>query len=327
MQPSRLNQTQAENELFACASTPSARPHPFPRWGSVWLALLLALVIASASQVPLAQAAPAADAPRWYMDVANPKTKLCVGETAKYLVKAYLAWSVEPGTELPLSGVKIEATSSDKSVGTFKKNSAISGFDNEDLVTAVFSFTAKKPGKTNLFFEGLVDKKVASTYVSFTVPVTVIPCKFKVVTTSKMTASYPGGSIKFLGVIVGGKVTADENGYFTGTAPVVWISTSVVPGCGAVNSLGISNVKMRGNLNDSETLTLDLNYDPVSFKDVVKCRFGSGASSTSIQASPLNVDVPSANGGVVNRKQQLSGGPGGANGSALVYVIPVDGAK
>jgi hypothetical protein len=129
-------------------------------------------------------------------------------------------------------------------------------------------------------------------------------------------------------VILEGRVTADENGYYTGTAPVVWISSSVVPNCGAVNTLGISSVQMRGNLNESGQLVLELDYKPVQFSDVVKCSFGSGGGSEAIKVSALKVTVPpESNLVAVNLPQQLSGGPGGVSGSADVYVIPSDGAR
>ena len=191
----------------------------------------------------------------------------------------------------------------------------------------VFSLKANKPGKTILYFEALIDQKFTSTYVSFSVPVKVIPCKFKVVTTSNMAACYLGGCIKFLGVIIDGMLKADENGYFIGEAPVVWLSTSAVPNCGAVNSLGIGKVKMRGNLNDNSQLILDLVYDQVKFSDVVTCPMGSGAGNLTITASALNVTVPTSSGGVVSKPQQMNGGPGAAGGSALVYVIPMDAAR
>ncbi len=294
----------------------------------LYAALISALAIGSVGQISAVQAAPAREPITWYMDVIHPKTKICVGETVEYSVKVYYVnHTAETPSEWALSGKKIEATSSDKNVGNFKKDTAITGFGNEDMVTASFSFNAKKAGKTNLYFEGLLFQKFTSSYVSFTVPVTVIPCKFKVVTTSQMSKCYPGGCIKFLGVIVQGQVKADENGYFTGTAPVVWLSTSAVPNCGAVNSLGISKVNMRGNLNESGQLLLELNYDKVKFLDVVTCPMGSGSSNTAIKVSPLKVTVSTASGVVVKLNQQLDGGPGGVAGSALVYVIPLDGAK
>jgi hypothetical protein len=297
------------------------------KWRNIILALMLALIIGTTSQTHQVQAAPPAEVVTWYMDVASPKTKVCVGETVEYKTSAHYNYQAQ-GTEWAIPGVKVEATSTDKSVGSFKNDTAIAGFANEDMVTASFFFTAKKPGNTTLYFEAMIDIKDRSTYISFTVPVTVIPCKFKVIATSNMSTCYPSGCIKFRGVILEGRVTADENGYYTGTAPVVWISSSVVPNCGAVNTLGISSVQMRGNLNESGQLILELDYKPVQFSDVVKCSFGSGGGNEAIKVSALKVTVPpKSNLVAVNLPQQLSGGPGGVSGSADVYVIPLDGTR
>ncbi len=292
----------------------------------LYAALIGTLVIGSSSQITPVHAAPSAEVIMWYMDVASPKIKICVGETVEYSATVHYNYNAGE-SEWALPGIKVEATSSDTNVGSFKKDTAITGFASEDLVTAGFSFTAKKPGKTNLYFEALADKNFTSTYVSFTVPVTVVPCKFKVITTSQMRACYVGGCINFLGVIVGGQVTADETGYiFTGTAPVVWISTSAIPGCGAVNSLGISQVEMRGNLNESGQLLLKLDYGTVAFSEIITCPTGTGGSSPPVNASPLTVTVPSTSGVAVKLNQTLSGGQV-IVGSANVYVVPMDGAK
>jgi hypothetical protein len=288
--------------------------------------LIFMLVFSSGSPPSPVLAAPTSESVTWFMDVANPKTIVCVGETVEYRATAHYR-SDHFQADWAIPGVNIEASSTDTNVGSFSVDRQIAGMANEDLVTASFFFKGKKPGTATLNFEALIDQIFTNTYVSFSVPVKVIPCKFKVVTTSNMAACYPGGCIKFLGVIIDGMLKADENGYFTGEAPVVWLSTSAVPNCGAVNSLGIGKVKMRGNLNDSSQLTVDLKYDPVSFSDVVTCPMGSGAGNLKITASAINVTVPTATGGVVRKPQQMQGGPGSAGGSALVYVIPMDAAN
>jgi len=315
------------------------------RWSHINLVLVLAFMLGSTGQTQPAQAAPAREGIRLYMDIVNPKTTICVGKTVNYEVRVYMAF--DPPLKTPkgnkvdqsaIAGIKVDATSADTNVGTIagSKQGPLTRVTGgaEDLVNlessaavpnaAIFKFNARKAGKTTLYFEGLAFGQ----YVSFNVPVTVIPCKFKVIATSNMSACYPGGCIKFRGVIVEGQVTADENGYFTGTAPVVWISSSVVPNCGAVNKLGISSVQMRGNLNESGQLLLELDYKPVQFSDVIKCPLGAGGGNETIKVSALKVTVPPERKLVAVRlPQQLSGGPGGVSGTADVYVIPLDGAK
>ncbi len=296
-------------------------------WLRILAALMLALMIASADQTQPVQASPASEIVKWYMDVLNPKTTICIGETVEYSVKVYSVNAVVPGPEWALPGIKIDAISSNKSVGDFKKDTAITGFASEDLVTAGFSFTAKKPGKANLYFEGMVDKKLTSSYVEFTVPVTVIPCKFKVIATSRMAKCYVGGCLNFLGVATG-NVTADENGSFTGTAQVVWTTGASIPTCSAKTTMGKGNVNMHGNLNENSLLFLELNYEPVPWKNAMTCAGGKKVNESFTETvSPLNVIVPSATAVTVTLNQTLSDEAGFIDGSANVNVIPLDGAK
>jgi len=196
------------------------------RWRSVSLALIFALILGSASQTQLAQAAPGRAGIRLYMDIVQPQTTVCVGKTVSYEARVYMAF--DPPLTTPkgnkvensaLAGVKIDATSADPNVGDIvgKKQGPVTRVTGgtEDLVSlesgaaipnsAIFKFKARKAGKTTLYFEGLAFGE----YVSFNVPVNVIPCKFKVVATSNMSMCYPGGCIKFRGVIVNGQVTGD----------------------------------------------------------------------------------------------------------------------
>jgi hypothetical protein len=318
---------------------------PVPRRRIVVLMLALSLLFSSSGQIYTAQAAPAREGVTFYMDIVNPKTTVCVGKSVNYEARVYMVFNppltTPKGNKVDrnaIAGIKVDASSADPNVGDIvgRKQGPLTRVTGgaEDLVnlnnpdpvsnSATFKFKAKKAGKTTLYFEG----SAYGQYVSFNVPVTVIPCKFKVISTSNMATCYPGGCIKFRGVIVDGQVVADENGYFTGNAPVVWISSSVVPKCGAVNTLGISNVMMRGNLDETGQLKLELEYKPVQFSDVVKCALGSGAGSEKISVSGLQVTMPSESKLLaVKLPQQLSGGPGGVSGKADVFVIPLDGAK
>ncbi len=314
-----------------------------PRWRTVFIALVLALAVGSAGQTPSVIAAPAGVPVKVYMELVNPKTRVCVGKTAQYPVRVYTPPTTSAGIDFDryaLPGIKVEGFSQDKTVGDFlgaKKGTLTTrttapsdedideagGFESTPN-TAYFTFKAKKAGTTTLYFEASAHGQ----YVSDKVSVKVVNCKYKVIIGSQMNWCGPYGCIKFRGVSTDGQVTADETGYiFTGTAPVYWVSTSKVPNCGAVNSLGIGQVKMRGNLSDSGQLLLELNYDTVPFTDVVTCPgIGSGSSALPITPSPLTVTVPSF-GGVVQLSQQMDGGPEPALGSANVYVIPLESAR
>src|SRR5262249_13705642 len=77
----------------------------------------------------------------------------------------------------PVSGVKIEAFSSDKSVATISPPTMVSGFDLEDALPGAARFEVKtgKAGSANLIFEGLVKPRFGNAqYVGPTVPITVI---------------------------------------------------------------------------------------------------------------------------------------------------------
>jgi len=312
-----------------------------PHWRRIFIALALALVIGNAGQIAPAQAAPANVPVKLYMEIVSPKKRVCVGETVHYEARVYIPPFTSPkGTKVgavPLPGIKVEAFSQNKSVGDFtntKKGFSVSttsgiGLDpsNYELapLTGLFPFKAKKAGNTTLYFEGIAFGDYVSDKVE--VQVKVINCKFKVIATSQMSWSGEGGSIEYRGVILDGLITADETGYiFTGTAPVVWLATAAVPNCSAVYSLGIGKVAMRGDLNDSGQLVLNLTYDPVEFHGQVTCPWGSGPKENlTLFPSTLKVTV-SSSGGVVNPNQQIAD-PVPALGSALVSVIPVEDVK
>jgi hypothetical protein len=114
----------------------------------------------------------------------------------------------------------------------------------------------------------------------------------------------------------------DAEGSFRGTGDVVYIATESVPGCGAVSSFGLSTINLGGYIRSSGPLNLQLDYKPTKFSDTVSCPQGSGSSKGKVSVSKLNFTVPIA-GGTVRLDQQITGGPGGVEGSVDVYVIPL----
>jgi hypothetical protein len=94
------------------------------RWRSVSLVLILALMLGSTGSTQPAQAAPAREGIRLYMDIVNPKTTVCVGKTVNYEARVYMAF--DPPLTTPkgnkvernaIAGIKVDATSADKNVG------------------------------------------------------------------------------------------------------------------------------------------------------------------------------------------------------------------
>ena len=135
--------------------------------------------------------------------------------------------------------MKIGATSTNRNVGTFQQDPVIAGLNNTDLVTASFFFTAKKTGTSNLFFEGFVNNKFRDTYVSFTVPITVINCKYKVTSRSQWIQRTPGGTVVLNTFMVNVSMTADEQGHFTasGSTNATWVMTTFIPQYGSTNTI------------------------------------------------------------------------------------------
>jgi hypothetical protein len=181
--------------------------NPNPRWRTVFIALLLALAVGTA-QLPLAKAAdpvlsilaqPTAQRTAlrasvvYIMNPINPKKTLCFGETVTYTLNVYRRLMTPPPTTLSgilvpsgkwselyiRPAVKVEATSSETSIGTFARPGyGFTGAEFDGTNNVEFQFTAKKKlGTTNLYFEAVVNDQDGGGYVTATVPVKVIPCK------------------------------------------------------------------------------------------------------------------------------------------------------
>ena len=296
----------------------------------VFNTLVLTLMITSLGLPPVAKLAPAREAIRYYMEVLNPRLTVCKGDTVEYRVKVFYVEAAEPGKPWAKPGVKVTALSSNTDVGDFSNDWAITGFGYEDMLTAGFFFEAREPGVTDLFFEGLAVNKVASSYVDFPIRVTVIPCKFKVTASSQFSKCYEGGACLSLTVaVVDGLLSADENGYFTGTAPVLWLSSTVIPHFKSVVTVGSGNVNMRGTLNQRGQLMLEMEYQPVSWTEENTGPLGMVAgSSQTVNLSSLSFTVPSTERGAsIKVNQVLSDEADSIDGSANVHVIQLDGAQ
>ena len=79
--------------------------------------LIFMFVFSSGSLPSSVLAAPTSESVTWFMDVANPKTIVCVGETVEY--RAYCSLQVRSlvQSDWAIPGVKIEASSTDTNVG------------------------------------------------------------------------------------------------------------------------------------------------------------------------------------------------------------------
>ena len=303
-------------------SAHAAERHLLPRWRIVFIALCLVLIIGSVSQTPAAQAAPVREGVTFYMDMVSPKTTVCVGKTVSYEARVYMVYNTPVTTpkgnkigENAIAEIKVEANSQDMNVGDFlntKKGfvTRVTG-GADDLVsldtgesspnTAVFAFKAKKAGKTNLYFQGLAYGQ----YVSFTVPVKVIPCKFKV----KVLLRFNPGIYNITVISDEVVMTADEAGTFTGSAVMHWVYSNFSIPCSV--SAPDSSVNLTGKLDDDGGKFVGtVTFGPTT---PVGCR-GSGQGAV----NPLKFSVRSS-GGV--SKSTATASP--LSGPSTILVVPV----
>ena len=297
--------------------------NPLPRWRVFYIALVLALTIGGAGQTVPVQAAPAREGVTFYMDMVSPKTIVCVGKTVSYEARVYMVYDTPVTTpkgnkigENAIAEIKVEANSQDTNVGDFlntKKGflTRVTGGADElaSLDTgasapnsAVFSFKAKKAGKTNLYFQGLAYGQ----YVSFTVPVKVIPCKFKV----KVILRFNPGIYNITVTSDEVLMTADESGTFTGSkASMHWVYSNFSIPCSV--SAADSSVNLTGKLDvDGGKFVGSATFGPTT---PVGCR-GSGKGAV----NPLKFSVRSS-GGV--SKSTATASP--LSGPATITVVPV----
>lgn len=297
--------------------------NPVVRWRILIAAFLLALVIGSSGQASIAQAAPAGQDYRFSLNIVAPRTIICIGETVTYKADVYGEKAPFTGSfVLKVAGVKIEAFPSDQSIGAFigaNKAGSVSGRMGSDLnapTSIVFKFKAgNKPGNSKLFFDGAVKNfDIQTGYISFTVPIRVIPCKYTVTTTTQFPPN-PNYNPMILNPRIKVKmnkamVTADETGHFNGPGTLHWFGssyTTVTPGVGAATAVekfsATSQTNLNGELFENGQLVLNLTYETASSSFTVSV-LGVSRSQSGLPyiLDPLKISVPAA-GGTVNLPQ------------------------
>lgn len=277
------------------------------RWRIILIALLLALAVGTA-QLPLAQAAdpklsilaqPTAlrASVVYVMNPINPKKTLCFGETVTYTLNVYRFRKSPPSLENAMAGrnvpelyirpgVRVEATSSETSIGTFARPGyGHTGEEFDGTNNVEFQFTAKKKlGTTNLYFEAVVNDQDGGGYVtSPPVTVKVVPCKFKV----KTVLSFNPGIYNIDVISDDAVMTADESGTFTGSTTMHWAYSNFSIPCSV--SAADSSVDLTGHLEgDGEQFIGTMTFQPTT---VSGCR----GSAQGI-VNPLNFSVASSGG-------------------------------
>ena len=301
---------------------------------SLQVVVTLVLAAGGLGHLPGAQAAPAGANVRYYMDVVNPKTTVCTGETVTYVVNVHSQFtSAPPGwtdKNLPaattLAGVTVEALSTDKAVGNFKTTGKqVTGMEFDGTNSVEFEFVAgKKPGSTTLYFEGAVPGyDINMDYVSFPVPVKVIVCEYKVnVISNWFVTEGTDGSIALVALIQGATLSADTDGHYTGSTSVLWIPHIVLPSaCSHTDTVSPSPANLVGDLNESGELVVQVTYDTATLAEQGACPPQDIDTKNPLSPEALTIRVPSA-GGTKQGNQKLK--DQGIPGSFVITVIPVE---
>jgi hypothetical protein len=220
-------------------------------------------------------------------------------------------------------GINVDAQSKDPSVGDFvgARTAKTTVVLDDDLATlgTKFRFKANKPGKTTLYFQGLVGKE----YVSFNLDVKVLPCKFKATTIGEWHVDGPA-NISVVAISDDAEVEADEQGNLTGSTTVNWVATSSGVGdCPAAGiEIGSSRVDWNGEIDDTEHLSLQGTFLPAQGSVSVDCGT-SGTVPVQLTPDPLQAGV-TFSGGVFRQSQVLEGPEGPMSGFVTIVVVPVE---
>lgn len=293
-----------------------------PRWSSIFIALLIVLVIGSTSQAPMAKAAPAGVSTYFSMRVRNPKTTLRCGQTVTYHVVVDAAPSLLPTPSpsqlgiprgISIVGVYVEADSTDKSVGDFVGAGRVRTTVSLDpelttLIAAKFKFKANKPGKTTLYFDGLVGTEHAAVQLD----VKVLPCRFKLNSVSifKVGMTTVG--------TMDGEIEADEQGNFTGSATVNWVTSML---CGISSPIAPGTADLNGTINESGQLAGEITFGPITSVGGGSCGVGVATANFGT-LDPLTIKASSEGVSVYTQAQAINATNGSFTGTATIVLIP-----
>ena len=215
-------------------------------------------------------------------------------------------------------GMDVEALSVNKTVGDFvgKTTARTTVVFDDDLssIAAKFKFKANKPGKTTLYFEGLVGKE----YVTTKLDVKVIPCKFKV----KTLLQFPVEIYDITVISDNAVMTADEAGaVFTGSTSMYWAYSNFnLSPCTIEIGATDSQVALTGQLDeDGGQFTATQTFQPQSASGIVSCPGGSGGGSGAFTVAPLTFSVASSGGLSIQTVTAE-----GVSGLAHIVVTPVE---
>jgi len=310
------------------------------RGHTAFIALLLALVVGSASQAAPAQAAPARDTDIVFSFISLKTLRpVCVGD--KEEIHVSLHRKLEPsdpnyrgdllgGTWQAVPGISIKAAVVEASIGQISPTQNTTNWSGNSN----FVFLAENPGETIIRFEGTVvtpnwfgtneGGDTQSGIINH--PIKVINCKFNVTTIGDWNdpLSYSSTAVSNEAV-----VTADADGQFSGSASVNWVgfgwSGQVAGRCGFPMQIASGQANYTGQMDESGQLVLNQTFEPVEGSYSYVCPdMSSGWGHGLFTSEPLVISMP-ASGGVSTLANVLRlKWFGQIAGSVTTVVIPVE---
>jgi hypothetical protein len=264
-----------------------------PKGRRVWVrhAVLIALV-GAATQVPLVSvhadhvARRAQGDVRLYMNATVAPNTVCTGDSVHYQMTVFAELTLRTPTPSMITwdvrGVVVSAFPDDATLGTFTKPSETTEDFSDGVATADFTFKAgKKPGKTNLEFQGAVKGfDIQTGYVSTRVGIRVIDCKFSVSGALRFpadTAISPIPGPPLVAFVKPKQLTADTEGHLSGSAIIHWNNASAsatIPPlqCTAKEKFGADDeVIVNGDVSDDGILTLTFEFPEATGTITTSC--------------------------------------------------------
>jgi hypothetical protein len=307
-------------------------------WGGrscrVFFVMVLLPATGGMTQKLDAQAAP--EAYVYYLTPSRDRDldRLCAGEEAVFYVIAErkendssISRGQDPTPPQPIAGVTINGTVLDPSYGKLSPTTSktlvgrvFRGLTRaEPPGSAVFFFTALKPGRTELRFTGRMNALLSANrdYVPFTRPVRVVPCKVKVSTSSTWSAG-----MDIVATIDEAQMDADDAGRFTGSANVTWKTSVIgVGGCTAAETSGPSSkAELTGEIDESDQLVIKITFAPKDFSGFATC-WRTTVTENLATPDPLTISVATT-GGSATQGHAVTAKNGSFSGSASIVVTP-----
>lgn len=318
-------------------SAHTAGRHPVPRWRSVFIALVLALIFGSAGQAPVAQAAPdGATELSFYMRALKEREgSVCKGELVaiSVLVNRHNvpSWWSEDGDELAnldnkVTGVEVNGLVQNPNIGELSPNKRTTILEGAGSPGAAdFMFIAKNYGETEITFRGQVvtpgwfgtNWGGGVQNVTASVHVTVSPCSYKVSTVSTWKVGMTSVGT------MDGVMKSDKQGNFTGSANVNWVASTIGDGgCGAATGIAPSKADLTGKLDENGQMVGQVTFGPSSASGFAQCYVAGVSTENFFTPDPLTIRASSEGASVYTQAQAVRANNGSFTGTATIVVIP-----